>query len=460
MRTKALIVALSCLLCILSPVDGPTEARDRPQQVPASPAQVEDRDEGLSTPGGIEAQWGAHVKFQGTASRPGERSLFQSLDTGDLYDGYVETRLRNKVLFGDLASLETHYEAVLANGDTRRSRNTLRRLIPGTSQFAPVADLTPTDDRRLLDLSATIDEGNGHVLYHRLDRLVLSLQPTWGVVRIGRQAATWGNGLLFNPLDLFNPFSPTDIEKDYKQGDDMASLQIPFARQGDIQLLYVPRRDPISEHVTRDCSSLAGKIHLGSGTTEYDFLAARHYDDTVIGLGSVGYVGGAAWRLDGTWTFLGHGETGGYLALVTNIDYSWVWLEKNLYGFVEFYFNGLCHDRYAEALANRNIVARLDRGELHTLGRTYLSGHIRIELHPLVNIYLTVIDNLEDPSGLVQPRVTWDATQNVEITLGGNIAYGSRGTEYGGFDIPVTPFTTINSRSPDSVFLQLAYFFP
>ena len=75
-------------------------------------------------------------------------------------------------------------------------------------------------------------------------------------------------------------------------------------------------------------------------------------------------------------------------------------------------------------------------------------------------IYLMVIDNLEDPSGLVQPRVTWDATQNVEITLGGNIAYGSRGTEYGGFDIPVTPFTTINSRSPDSVFLQLAYFFP
>ncbi|MBN1614437.1 MAG: hypothetical protein JW950_08245, partial [Deltaproteobacteria bacterium] len=298
MSRRFLIIALLCLLCILQPGAASADSRGSERQVPAGQAPAGDGDEGSHPPASIETQWGGHVQLQGTLSRPGERSYFQSLDTGDLYDGSVETRLRGKVLFGERASLETHYEAVLAGGDTRRSGNALRQLIGGSSRSFPSADLTPTDDRRLLDLSSTIDEGSGQVLYHRLDRLVLSLRPAWGVVRIGRQAVTWGNGLLFNPMDLFNPFSPSDIERDYKRGDDMASLQVPFGRRGDLEVLYVPRRDPVRERLNWDQSSLAGKIHLGCGTTDYDVLLARHYDDTVVGLGSAGYVGGAAWRLD------------------------------------------------------------------------------------------------------------------------------------------------------------------
>jgi hypothetical protein len=55
-------------------------------------------------------------------------------------------------------------------------------------------------------------------IFHPAYRLALGIQPNWGLIRIGHQAVTWGNGLLFNPMDLFNPFSPSDIERDYKIG--------------------------------------------------------------------------------------------------------------------------------------------------------------------------------------------------------------------------------------------------
>ena len=37
-----------------------------------------------------------------------------------------------------------------------------------------------------------------------------------------------GERVFFNPMDLFNPFAPTDIEREYKIGDDMAYAKIAF----------------------------------------------------------------------------------------------------------------------------------------------------------------------------------------------------------------------------------------
>lgn len=313
------------------------------------------------------------------------------------------------------------------------------------------------DDRRFFDLTKTIHEDDCCILYHRLDRLFLTLLAKWGVVSIGRQAVTWGNGLLFNPMDLFNPFAPTDIERDYKVGDDLVSTQFSVNKIGDFHLLYVPRREPASGDVKWNQSSLAGKLHFAWGTTEFDIMAAKHYKDAVAGIGSTGYLGNAAWRLDGVLTFLDDNrDKNGYLSLVANMDYSWVWWAKNFYGFVEFFYSGLGEDDYTDALSDPDISERLDRGELFTLGRTYVSGHIRVELHPLFNVYLTVINNLVDPSGILQPRAVWDIFEDFGITFGGNIYYGRRGTEYGGFKIPGTNFL---NKAPDSIFLWLTYYF-
>jgi hypothetical protein len=408
-------------------------------------------------PQGLESEWGGHFKVRGSTSWPDDESYFQPVGTDPLYDGTIETRLTSRVFFGAWGIFEIHYENILSGGDTRRKLKALEHMYPNlfTGSLLRIAPLE--DDRRFMDLTKTIKEDGDSVWYHRLDRLSLTIVPKWGVLSVGRQAVTWGNGLLFNPMDLFNPFSPADIERDYKVGDDLLLTQFSMRRIGDFQFLYVPRRDPMSGDVQWDQSSLAGKLHIALGTTEFDIMTAVHYEDTVVGFGSAGYLGGAAWRIDTVWTFLEQDRgTQDYVSLVANIDYSWIWWERNFYGFIEFYFNGLGEDQYTEALVDPDLSERLERGELYTLGRAYLSGHIRVEVHPLFNLYLTVINNLADPSGILQPRAVWDAAEDIQLTLGGTLYYGQEGTEYGGFPLPGT---SLLSMPPDTAFLWLTYFF-
>ncbi len=90
------------------------------------------------------------------------------------------------------------------------------------------------------------------------------------------------------------------------------------------------------------------------------------------------------------------------------------------------------------------------------LGKTYLAGSVRVELHPLVNVFPTSINNTRDPSGAIQPRATCDVGQNTQILLGGNFFWGPRGSEFGGIEIAGTDFTT---RAADSVFAWLSYYF-
>jgi len=177
----------------------------------------------------------------------------------------------------------------------------------------------------------------------------------------------------------------------------------------------------------------------------------------VVGLGATGYLWNAAWRLDATGTVLDDqsGEDA-YLSMVANMDYSWVWWGKNFYGFVEFFYNGLGEDDYLKALTKPPLVERIQRGELFTLGRFYLSGHVQVELHPLFNVFFTVINNLEDPSGILQPYAVWDVAQDFQMTFGANISYGGRDTEFGGFRIPGTP---LRNKPANSAYLWLSYYF-
>lgn len=103
-----------------------------------------------------------------------------------------------------------------------------------------------------------------------------------------------------------------------------------------------------------------------------------------------------------------------------------------------------------------DIVERLDRGELFTLGKYYMSGSLRVELHPLFNVFFTIINNMADPSGILQPRGVWDVTEDVQLIFGANVYYGRGGTEFGGFELPGTDLT---NAPPNNIYLWLNYYF-
>ena len=158
------------------------------------------------------------------------------------------------------------------------------------------------DRRRWFDLTWSIADGDKGALLHRFDRASIGYTHESISWRFGRQAISWGNGLLYNPMDIFNPFDPAAVDKEYKSGDDMLYGQYLFADGSDLQAVGVVRRDPLSGDVDAGQSSLAFKYHGFVGMNEFDLLAAEHYDETVLGLGGSLALGGAVWRGDLTWT--------------------------------------------------------------------------------------------------------------------------------------------------------------
>ena len=107
-----------------------------------------------------------------------------------------------------------------------------------------------------------------------IDRLAVTYTTPDLVVRVGRQAITWGSGLVFRPMDLFDPFSPTATDTECKPGVDMLYVQRLFADGSDLQFILAPRPAREGGPVTADASSAALHVHTTVGRPP-DHLARR-----------------------------------------------------------------------------------------------------------------------------------------------------------------------------------------
>jgi len=407
----------------------------------------------------IKMNWGGYLRAIGTTSRVNDQPVYPVADNDPFLDGQVEWRLKNRLSMGPRWTVQTHYELVAFGGDTFEYAADLDGMVPASlATFLSFSDAI-NDDRRLFDLTHVLTETDRYLAYHRLDRLNLTYAPDWGTVRLGRQALTWGDGLVFNPMDLFNPFSPTAVQRDYKTGDDMAHVQVPGG-PSETQMLYLPRRDPATGDLEEEDASYAIKYHASTGPVEMDVMAARHYGDGIAGWGGSGYLGETAWRINAVYTLLaGESRQDNFFQIVANMDYAWMWAGRNVYGLVEFFYNGLgLSGNYDSIVTDTDLLERLSRGELFTIGRYYLAGQVQVELHPLVQLDTTAIVNLSDPSGILQPQVLWDVLNDWQIIAGVQWHWGGQGSEYGGYDLTVDG-TTVHVSPANRAYLWLTYYF-
>ena len=328
------------------------------------------------------------------------------------------------------------------------------QLVGLSADTLPISGL-PTDDRRLFDLTDVISESRNEALLHRLDRAWVGYASESTVVRVGRQALSWGNGLFYGPMDLVNPFDPAAIDTEYKAGDDMLYLQYLRANGDDLQAAWVLRRDPLTGNVETDQATIAIKYHGFAGEGEYDVLVAQSYGDPVVGIGAGRGVGGAVWSADLVVTDT---DLDTYAQFVTNVAYSWTRGGKNMSGVLEYYYNGFGQRRYdpPSLAANPDLVNRIARGELFGLGRHYLAGSVMIEMTPLWGLTPLLLWNVEDPSALVQLVSNYSLGDDLTLLASLSVPVGASGSEFGGIETLV-PDRYLSSDG--GVFLQLAGYF-
>ena len=389
-----------------------------------------------------------HAKGQITSTDLPDDSLLQDFSDDPMSDTGIDLRL-NYSERKTAWNWHVDYQLQAVQGDRLElSRQT------GLTGFD--GNISPEDDLRLFDLSHRVSEGGDRVVAHRLDRFYLGRTTDKTVVNFGRQAVSWGNGLIYNPVDFFNPFDPAAIDTEYKTGDDMIYGQYLFDSGDDLQTVLVVRRDDDGD-VESDVSSLAFKYHGFAGSTEYDLLLGEHYTDGMLALGGAFGFADAVWRGDILFTDAADDD---YSSAVFNWSYSWVAWNKNLSANLEYYYNGFGiddGDYGPAALAdNPDLVQRVQRGEIFTFGQNYFAAAATIELAPLWIVSTTLFINLDDDSMLLQIFSRHDLQQDLQLLIALNLPAGDEGSEFGGIDSAVDgrPLSV-----DESLFLQLAWYY-
>ncbi|MCY3623927.1 MAG: hypothetical protein OXH68_19730 [Gammaproteobacteria bacterium] len=390
---------------------------------------------------GLATEFDARIKWHTTAQRlPAGDAQRDATGESKPLDHGADLRLLLRRDFGSF-TVEVDHATTYLVGDS----------IESAADSGPTFDQTPTgDDRRLLDLTWEVDRGDRHRLLHRFDRFALKYRSSRWAVTVGRDAVSWGSGVVFHPMDLFNPFAPTTVDQDYKAGDDLVRIERLFDDGSDLEMLAVARHG----EVEGGTASVAFKYRTLLGSTELDLLAARHYGGDVVGLGLRTPIGGALVRSDlvavddgAGWTYSG----------VVNVDYSFPVAQSSVHVFAEYFRNGFGVpglpedlDRLPDALTDR-----LGRSEMFTMMRDYAAVGAQFRWHALVNQSISVIANLHDASKVLQTTVGYDASDAVRLQVGVIKPMGGHGDEFG--RLGVGDGLTVGGGA--RAYLRLVYFF-
>lgn len=391
---------------------------------------------------------GGHTKLRALGSSYPDDSVYRDFFGATAADQYADLRLKFRG-FRQNFSLQADYQLVGQWGDSLD--------LPGAaSGLFLLPPALPDDDLRWWNLTDTISDNSSQLAVQRLDRLNVGYTGDKTVIRFGRQALSWGNGLIYNPVDFVNPFNPAAVDTEYKLGEDMLYAQYLLDNGSDWQLAFVQRRDE-DGNASSEQSSAALKFHGFGLEWEYDLLLAKNLDELIVGAGGLFNLGESVVRGDITLT---DGEKGWVTSLVANWSYSWIWGGYNISAVAEYFYNGfgLAEHNYkpGKILEDSDLGQRLLRGELYTIGRQYMAGSLLVELAPLLHVTPNLFVNLEDGSALAQFVVNWDLAQNWQLLAAATAPLGSKGTEYGGIETGLDDFTLAVGPS---LLVQLAWYF-
>ncbi len=267
---------------------------------------------------------------------------------------------------------------------------------------------------RAFDLAHDISSSEDRLIQSDLDRLQLRYDGDHFRVVLGRQAVTWGVNYFWPVLDLFAPFSPERIDRDYKPGVDAARVTIPLGRFSELELLGAVQGEEFEEDRS---FGVLGRFHLGRA--DLGLMIGDFHRDTVIGAFLTGDVAGSLLRAEVAYTETSDraragGDPDDFVRATAGLDRL---LSPNTTFIFETTWNGYGADDPADYLALA-IRERVQRGEITSFGELSSGATLGFQVHPLVSLSAAAIYNWSDHSLLLQPGGSWSLADNGDLLFG------------------------------------------
>jgi hypothetical protein len=297
--------------------------------------------------------------------------------------------------------------------------------------------------------------GNTFLWRHEIDRALVSLHPEWGEVTIGRQAIGLGRGVLFSAVDMFAPFSPTEVDREWRRGVDAARVEYRFSDRGSLEGIGVFGR-------SWDESALIGRARGYLGAVDGELLFGKRGRDLLAAIvssaavldaevhGEVALFDVPEKQPDGG-TF---GNDNLVAKAVLGASYTFD-VGNGLTVLGEYHYSGFGIEEPKNALAilamNPKLQERFLRGDTQTLGRHNVGIQASYPINEVLSSALLMLASARDGSGLASPSLVWDVRRNVTFLVSGFAPWGPRPSggnirsEYGG--------------TPWSLFMQVNVYF-
>lgn len=294
---------------------------------------------------------------------------------------------------------------------------------------------TATIPFRLAPLDwAIVDDAPSYQHRHELDRAYLSLHLPFLELTVGRQAIGLGRGVLFSALDLFAPFSPNEVDREWRRGVDAihAELRIPdltglsadvIAVFGDVQSGEL------------DSWAVIGRIRAVLGDVDGELIIGRRGEDNVVGGALSATVGDA--EIHGELAMFGtdgRGIDGGLFgtnAVVAKglLGASYMFdIHRGVRVVLEYHYSGFGVENVGaapEILLDPAFQARLIRGDSQLLGRHAIALVLSAELYDDLSASVSYLQSPVDGSGTIAPSFSWNYSENVTILLNALVPWGA-----------------------------------
>jgi hypothetical protein len=309
---------------------------------------------------------------------------------------------------------------------------------------------------RLTDGDWRVVEGSDTFLWRQeIDRALVAFHPAWGEAVIGRQAIGLGRGVIFSAVDMFNPFTPAEIDREWRRGVDAARVEYRLTDTSSAEFIGVFGRD-------WDDSAAIARARGYFGDIDAEVLFGKRAEDLMVGTVVSAVVGES--EVHGELAVFHIPESqpdGGLLGndhivprLVLGASHTYD-IGNGLTVYGEYQYSGFgMHDAGDAALrlaADPDYAERLARGDFQLLTRHGLAGQCSYMFSPAVTGALLLLLCPTDGSGILAPNVRWDLSDNTSLLATTYVPWGAGvsgmtlGSEYG-----ATPLT---------FFLQLTHYF-
>ena len=293
---------------------------------------------------------------------------------------------------------------------------------------------------RVRQLSWASAEADGLKWLHEIDRASAQFNVRQAKLTVGRQGVGWGRGVMFGAVDLFSPFTPLEVDREWRRGVDAVRADIKLADRSSVDLVGAFGHD-------WNRSAVAARLRGYAKRADFELMVGRRGRDLFGGLSASAAIAGAevhgelaAFRVPRE-DWLDAGRT--VAKVVVGASYR-LPVGSGILAYAEYHYSGFgaAHPREISArLSNSAYVERYVRGDTQILSKHALAVIGSYELSPEISYSGQWLHNPRDDSGVLVPglTLTWsDAlsmASSVYLPYGAKPAGGILRSEYGGASI-------------------------